>query len=309
MRIFEVFKTYKFSIIFSIEIIFFIALGLIFSGLVSNLEYKLDTYGNCESTYIAYDSREFENNCYVYYEKQLNFNLSKGDSVRINCESYQFIDNVKYDTKSLINEKNVIYGEYKILDANEIAIPEYVHKHYKLNVNDFLYLSGSEEYRIKFVFRDIGDVKNIKSNSTEFSIFFGKTKQPIISQFKYAVFDNNSNSYNKIYLFSNHILNLKQEIFTYMVIFVVFMTLIILTDNLLFIKDEKKQLYKVRMSGSQTDYYRMLIVFNFLLIMLPTLIGGAVICAFGNLHIFVSLLIVSIIVFLVKIITLRIKIR
>lgn len=212
MRIFKVFKTYKFSIIFSIEIIFFIALGLIFSGFVSSLEYKLETYGDCESTYIAYDSREFENNCYVYYGKHLNFNLSKGDSVRINCESYQFIDKVKYDAKSLINEKNVIYGEYKILDTSEIAIPEYVHKHYKLNVDDFLYLNGTEEYKIKFVFRDIGDVKNIKSNSTEISLFFGKTKQPIISQFKYAVFDNNSNSYNEIYLFSNHIINFLLQI-------------------------------------------------------------------------------------------------
>ena len=300
MKIFKVFNTKRFSITFISKMILFVIIGLLFSYFVSNSQSCIATYNNCEASYIAYDSRKFDENCYRYYGKDLHFNLSSGDSIRINCETYQFLDNVIYDNKSLINSKNVINGIYSILEPNQIAIPDYASHEYKVNIGDSLFLNGLFEYKIKYIFRNIGNIKEIKQNSTDVTIFIGKTNNPIQDKFKFAIFDNSTKDFNEVFLFLKGLLSLKKDIWVFTIIPTILFFFIQLISNIIFKKLEKKQLYKAAIGGSLSRYNQVLYGFNALLLLLPSIICSIIITFFGNYLIAICLAIISIALFISK---------
>ncbi len=307
MKILSVFKTKKFLISITIESLLFVLVGVLFSKNISNSFYVLDTWSNCESSYIAFDSRRFEENCYAFYGNTVKVNTSKGDSVRLDCDVYQFLPGVNYDNRSLLNEKNVTSGTFKILSSNEIAVPEHIHNDYKIGVGQKLVLDGKDEYIVQFIFRNFRNIKEPSIDSKDSVVFIGTSNEPIKADFNYAVFNNVTKDYNDVFLFNKTLASIRDNLMVNMIISCVLFLASIFMALVFLRKSEQKQLFKVSVSGSKKGFIETLYGFNFLLLLLPTIFCGLLIGLFGSWEVACALGIISLSVYLIKTSWLKLK--
>ena len=299
----------KFICIVFLNFILLISFGFAFSNLIEKSYSGIRTWSNCDSTYIAFDNRKFDENCYAYYGDEIKVNLNEGDSVQIKTDVYQFLEDVHYDSKSILNQKNTVEGVYAPLVGNTTAIPISIANKYNLDVGDYLYLTGENKYQIEFIFNDVYDVKKPSINSDDSVIVIGSNTEFLNQKIYYAVFDTKSVVYNEVYLFKNAINGFVQSLSLYSGIQI----LLILSSEVIFYifyrKQEKQNLYKIVISGSKKNYYKSLIGFNSYLYIFPGLLASFVLIIFGN---YICSLINISIVFLISltiILSLRLKIK
>ena len=114
----------KFLISFAVNIIFLTLIGFLFSSSINSSIYSLKTWNNCESSYIAYDTREFDNNCYYYFGKNVSVNLSTGDSIRVNTDVYQFVNGKKYDIR--VREELAVGFQHEMDHLEGILFTDYI---------------------------------------------------------------------------------------------------------------------------------------------------------------------------------------
>ncbi len=247
-----------------------IGVSFAFNNLINKSYAGIKTWSNTESTYVAYDSRTFDNNCFAYYGKALTFNLIKEkESIRLPSFSYQFLEGVNYDLKSLINEKNIIVGSFSKLKDNEIAISKTLSDKYKKEIGDSLYLNGSVEYRVKYITADFYAVNEASINSDTSSIFVGSSSTSIGQIESYAVFDNVSREYNKVFSFQKIKNNFRSS---FIIGFCSFSLTIValLSFSLLFYKKSKMvTLNQSALTGSSMLVNRDLLTINFWIFILP----------------------------------------
>lgn len=307
MSVFSALKNRKFLILILIET-GMLLFGFLFRGWISGSLSLLTTWKNTGSTYVAYDTREFKDNCYVYYGDNVKVNLSSGDSVRVKCDLYQFIENGNYDLRSPLNEKNVIDGKYSDLNSSEIAIPQSVSSQYQLNISDLLYINGNKEYTVKYIFRDLGNIKEVNLKTGNLAIFIGADSKKLTESYQFAVFDNSTRDFNEIYLFSKTLYHTKINLIIGLSLCVVLFSISILLSCLLIKKAEYFQLYKCYVSGDRKGYKKTLYGINFMLILVPSLLVSGAFVFFGPWQVSLCLLCVSVMAFMIKTIYLKIKI-
>lgn len=309
MGVFSVFSTKRFVIAFFTEIAAFLLAGFLFSNLMNRSLRMLSTWSNCESSYVAYDSREFELNCYRYYGNRVSVNLSKGDSIRLKCDCYQFIKGVQYDRKSLLNDKNTMLGKFKVLGTNEIAIPYCISREYKLNEGDKVYINGSDEYSVTYVFNDVSNIKAPMIGLDENVVFFGDTVKPLHNDYSYAIFDNVSRDYNHVYLFSKSLAPVRRDL---VLTSSAMSALFFATETiaaLFFKKAERQQVYKAAVSGSRKRYFISIYGFNFLLLLLPAGLAALALLSVRNWLAGLLLFCLTTLVYLTKTTYLRMSIN
>lgn len=308
MGIISLLTTKKFIIVFAINIIFLFLVGLSFASTINDSFNSLQTWNNCESDYIAYDSREFDNNCYYYYGKNISVNLSTGDSIRLNTEVYQFINGKTYDYKSLLNDKNIVKGQYSNLNGNEIAIPISLANKYNLNIGDNVYLFGRDSYEIKYIFKDLYDIKSPSIYSSGNVVFIGNDL-PVYSSYLYSGFNSGSAVYNEVYSFSKA----KEEFlitgFGFITLISILTIFIQIGISIIFRKAELKNLYKDCVSGSKRNYLRSLVGVNVMMHILPALIASIVLIALGYYASTIAVMCSIVIFVVIKIMSLKIKIH
>lgn len=309
MRVYSVLKTKRFWISFAIEALMFSLIGVLFSGIINNSFKVLETWSNCDSSYIAYDSRKFDDNCYAFYGNDVRVNLSRGDSIRIKSDVYQFLENVNYDSRSLLNEKNVIAGEYKELSSNEMCISAYLSKEYGINIGDRLFVDGTDEYTIKYIYRDFGNIKEPKIQTEDSVLFLGVSSNPLRSSYQFAVFNNVTKDYNNIYIFNKALKPIKNNLIIYSLICSVLFVIPAVISIVLSWKPETKHLYKVFISGDRKRFLGTILAYNFLILILPALLSGFAILILGSWVIACYLFGVCMLAFITKMLCLRLKIN
>lgn len=308
MKIGSFVKTKKFILSFFFNSLILTLIGFSFSNSVNESYSSYETWNNCTSKYIAYDSRKFDKNYYCYFGDDVSVALSRGDGILLNADVYQFIDGVAYDDGSLLNEKNIADGTYSILRDNEIAIPKRIANKYNLKIGDVLYLNGSLKSIVKYVFRDFYNIKEPSIGNDKNVVFVGSGK-PMSKEFVYAGFSSETSVFNEAYPFSKPKFEFLVTMLMYLGAISVLALVAELAIVLIYRKQEKANLYKILISGSKTDYYQSLIVVNLLLHILPVLIASVILASIGcYLNAFTITFIVSMIV-LIKCVTFRLKIR
>ncbi len=298
----------KFLISFAVNIVFLALIGFLFSSSINSSVYSLETWKNCESSYIAYDAREFDNNCYYYFGKNVSVNLSTGDSVRVNADVYQFVNGKKYDNRSLLNQNNVMNGEYADLKANEIAIPESLSKKYNLNIGDHLYVFGTNEHTIQYVFRNLYDIKNPSIDSNGSVVFIGG--DTAIAEFDYyAGFGSINAVYNEVYTFSKAKSAFAGTTIVYCCLTATLSAIVELVIMFFFRKAEMKNLYVDWISGSKSNYCRSLIGVNALIYFVPAMLSSMILAVTANYLSSIVIVSTAFIFTIAKMLVMRIKIH
>lgn len=282
MRLLSLATTRKFLISFFINVTLLFCTGIAFSSSINISAYSLQTWNNCSSSYIAFDSREFIDNCYYYYNKSVSINLNEGDSIRLNVEVYQFIAGKNYDEHSLLNSSNVEEGKYCDLKNNEIAIPKNIATKYKINVGDDLVVSGNKLYSVKYIFRDFYDIKKPSIYSTGNVVFIGGDEK-LSNEFVYAGFGTDTGVYNEIYTFGKaekeFVKTIALNVFLISVISIITQIGIIIR----FRKQELKNLYKDCVSGSKKNYLSSILGVNVIIHLIPAVIASIALLLMGNM--------------------------
>lgn len=301
-------KTKKIVILMIINTLMLLLIGCLFSGAINASYQSYVVWNNCESGYVAYNQVVFEKNCYYYYGKQVAVKLNSGDSVKLNVDVYQFIPYMQYDNGSLLNEKNIILGEYYLLQDFELAVPKMIAEKYNLVIGDKLYVNNDISYEIKFIFENLYNIKNPSIDSSEAVIFVGGDNI-LNKDYVYAGFGVESGVYNEIYTFDRA----KYSFILTMIInlFLVFL-FCLFTQISIFIfirKSEMSNLYKDCVSGSKKKYNRSLFGVNCLLHFIPLLIASIVLALMKNVISGISIFCTTLIFLIIKVIYLKVKIH
>lgn len=307
MRIISFIKTKKYIVTLLINFLLLIIFGISISSLINEVFHAYQTFNNCESTYVAYDTRKFEKNYYYYYKNDIDILLKK-NNILINAEVYQFINEVIYDNYSLLSSKNIALGSYSNLNNYEIAIPERIANKYKITINDSLFINKQTEYKIKYIFKDLYDIKHPSIYETDNVIFVGGDI-PINSNYIYAGFSNATASYNEIYTFSKAKKNLVNTLFLYIGLIVLLDVFVETCIALLYKKEEAKNLYKDLISGSKSLYYNSLFIINFMLHVLPSSISFLLLIIIGDTIAGTTIVITTLLFTMLKIIILKLKVH
>lgn len=308
MKIGSLVKTKKFILSFFLNTLILTLIGFSFSRPVNKSYYSYETWNNCTSKYVAYDSRKFDKNYYYYFGDRVSVALNNGDGVLIKADVYQFIDGVTYDDGSLLNEKNVVDGFYSTLDDNEIAISDTVANKYGLKIGDALYVNDSLKPKVKYVFRNLYDIKEPSIDNDGNVVFVG-FNSPILEKFIYAGFSNETTVFNEAYPFSKPKTKFLEIMFIYLGMTCVLALAAELALILVYRKQEKANLYEDLISGSKADYCQSLIVVNLLLHMLPALMASAVLASIRHFLSALTVVSVVLIVSLIKCIVLRLRVH
>lgn len=309
-RYLSLIKSKKFIAVFISTLVLILALGFSFNGLSSKAFSGHNTFNNCDATYVAYDSRIFDSNCYAFYDKDLKFNIdNKDESIRIPCYTYQFLDGVTYDQKSLLNQRNTTKGVYKILEAGEIAIPVFLENKFSKHVGDFLYLDGFDKYEIKFIFNDLYSIKNVDMNDNEMSVFIGKNS--IINQEKksFAVFDNVSEVYNEVYSFETAKKSFKNTLVLSILSVFIFSLGLLLVVSLIYRKDKNSYFRILLLSGNKKRYFTDSFCFELLIILVPVVPSLILFLCLKNFILSFSIFVPAILISIVNIFINMLKVR
>lgn len=308
MKIGSLVKTKKYVLSFFLNTLILTLIGLSFSRPINKSYCSYETWSNCTSKYVAYDSRKFDKNYYYYFGDRVPVALNGGDAILIKAEVYQFIDGTAYDDGSLLNEKNVVDGVYSTLDNNEIAIPDTIANKYGLKIGDALYVNDSLRPKVKYVFRNLYDIKDPSIDSDRNVVFVG-FDSPILEKFIYAGFSNETAVFNEVYPFSKPKSEFLETMFIYLGMTCILALAAELALILIYRKQEKANLYKDLISGSKADYCQSLIVVNLLLHMLPALIASAVLASIRCFLSALTMVSVVLILSLIKCIVLRLRVH
>lgn len=141
-------------------IIFLFILIIVLSSIASmhiEKHYRQIKFNNINKyDYIILSNNKYKYNSYSYYANDSKFFLK--DNKKINALVLMELEN-EYNDYAVISKNNVVKGEYKILDNNELAVSQNIANRFKLKINDAIYFDNistgkKEEYTIKYIFSD-----------------------------------------------------------------------------------------------------------------------------------------------------------
>ncbi len=301
-------RTKKFLLSFLLNTIILTLIGVSFSKLINQSFYSYETWNNCTSKYIAYDNRKFDKNYYYYYGDNVTVSLKSGDGILVKADVYQFIDEIVYDNGSLLNDKNVVDGQYSNLVNGEIAIPTTIADKYELKIGDSLIIDDTLNFKVKYIFRNLYDIKEPSITNSGNVVFIGSEKL-LDAEYVYAGFSSDTAVFNNVYPFSKAKSEFLKTLYIYIGISVVLALITQMVIILIYRKQEKANLYKDLISGSRSSYFQSLIIVNLLLHVLPVLIATSILIALGcnlsGLALTVGVLMITV----AKCIILRVKVH
>lgn len=190
-------KTKKYYITVLVLSVVCIAIALCFSSAWNNVADARKTYSNCTASVVAYDSIPEEADSYANFESNVKVALQQGDGITLNVLVYQFLEDTEYTSNSIVNEDNVLYGDYSVLQYGEIAIPESVSEKYNLNIGDTLYVD-SLECEIKYIYRDIYLIYEVEFYNSQTVVFTGIDTVSLEARENYCVFQPSGVIHNRI---------------------------------------------------------------------------------------------------------------
>lgn len=308
MKFWSFIRTKKFLLSFLFNTLVLIIIGVSFSQLINQSFYSYETWTNCTSKYVAYDSRKFIENYYYYYGDNVIVSLNSGDGIVIKADVYQFIDGIAYDTGSLLNEKNIVIGNYSDLKNGEIAIPLPMADKYKLKIGDTIILDDTLNFKVKYIFRDLYNIKEPSITNSGNVVFIGY-EDIFETEHVYAGFSSDTNVFNNVYPFANAKYEFLRTLYLYLSLTIVLALMAESAIILIYLKQEKKNLYKELLSGSKTSYFQSLIILNLLLYVLPVLFSSLVLIVCECYLSAIALIVAVLFITLMKYAALRVMIH
>lgn len=308
MKIGSFIRTKKFLLSFLFNTIVLTLIGVSFSQLINQSFYSYETWNNCTSKYVAYDSRKFTKNYYYYYGDNVIVSLNSGDGIVVKADVYQFIDGIEYDTDSLLNEKNIVAGNYSNLKNGEIAIPLPIANKYKLKIGDTLILDDTLSFKVKYIFRSLYNIKEPSITNSGNVVFIGY-EGIFETEHMYAGFSSDTDVFNDVYPFANAKSEFSKTLCLYLSLTIVLALIAESVIILIYRKQEKKNLYEELLSGSRTSYFQSLIIVNLLLHVLPVLYSSLFLIVFGWYLSAIAIIVAVLLITLMKCAALRIRIH
>jgi hypothetical protein len=227
-------------------------------------------------------------------------------------------ENGNYDATSILNPNNVVKGEWKNLGENEIALSTDFAQKYELEVGDELFyypslLSEPLVYQVQFIFFDFLFMFNAYPDAFPYNgiLFFGENHRPqvTINQTDYLYFGVKGDAFvsNTELVFKEEIIlliqgKILQITLPYVTIYTIIM-LIYLGINLTKFSGFKNLLELRKVRSIKVNYS---IFLEFLMVVWLSLILNIGLYLFTSLPALVGMLLITIFLFLLYVIMLRI---
>ncbi len=188
-RIGYILKTKNYYLTCLILTILYLIISFSFSNYWMRTSETLKTFNQCSASIIAYDTIADTKDSFANYERNVRVALREEDGESFNVFAYQFLENTRYSDKTIINSKNVIFGDFKVLETNEIAIPNSIAKQYHLQVGDRVFVAG-KKCELKFIFRDVYQIYEVNYSISQTIVLLGiNTIENDIEIVNYCNFD------------------------------------------------------------------------------------------------------------------------
>ncbi len=240
------------------------------------------TFDKCKAELLVYDMLPQGKNTYKYLEGVYVKRDPNRDEY-ISTELYQFLDDCEYDDLSIINVKNVVKGDYRVLENGEIAVPLRMAKKNDLSVGSELYLNN-KLCKVVFIFADVYRIYEVNFSSNTNAVFVGKDTFSENDGMYCAFIVDDGKVHNRI----EPLLNVKKKLSVNTVTFAVINTILTLIAlgvcSIFRIRDEKRMLRQMKLFGKERLTIKIVTI-EAAYVLLPTAIaeGIAALCGVGGI--------------------------
>ncbi len=254
-----VLKTKKYYFSCSILSMLIIMILLLFSKYWKRTTETLKTFEQCSSNVIAYDSSADTRDCFANFERKVRASLIKEEGESLNVFIYQFMENVVYTDKTIVNPQNVLFGNFEVLDKNEIAIPYSISEKYSLEIGDNIFI-GDKSCTIKYIFRDVFQVYEVNYSMSQTIVLVGVNTIVNSNIVNYCNFNPEETVHQQLYNL-NSIRNSLYKQKTAFIICISFLSILcVLTFSMFRRKEEIRAFRNYRFSGGNGTLFKLLLV-------------------------------------------------
>ena len=252
-------KTKSYYLTCLLLIVILLAITFSFSGQWIRTTETLRTFNNFSADNIAYDRLPDVKDSFANFERNITVSKKQEEGEGINAFVYQFLDNSIYTNKSIINSSNIVKGEFKILERNEIAVPQSIAKNYKLNLEDIIYVD-QKPCKIKFIFKDIYQIFTVNFSKSQTIVFVGEGTIDLKNVASYCNFDPAATVHQKMY----NINEIRNNLFIQSIIYVIILSVLSIFSTIFisfFRRKEEIKTYKnYRYAGGNNLFYNLFVI-------------------------------------------------
>ena len=264
-------KTKSYYITCFILTVLLLVIPLAFANAWTRTTETLKTFNQCSANIIAYDTLSDTKDSFANYERNVRVSLAEEEGASCNVFVYQFLEDTIYTDKTIVNSRNIVAGTFKILQVNEIAVPNSIAKQYNLAVGDNIFVDG-KSCEIKFIYRDIYQIYTVNFSIAQTVVFVGVNTIPQKDVVNYCNFDPAETVHQQLRNINTIRKNLSSQRAVYLI------SISILTIACSFImtlfrrKEEVKAFRNYRLSGGRATLRELLLVE--LMFILPCILVG-----------------------------------
>lgn len=258
-RIGYILKTKNYYITCLILTILFLVISLAFTKVWTRTTETLKTFNQCSANTIAYDTIPDTKDSFANFERNVRVSLTEEEGESVNVYVYQFLENINYTDKTIVNSQNIVSGDFTVLGINEIAIPNSVAKQYNLSVGNSIFVDG-ESCEIKFIYRDVYQIYDVNFSISQTVVLVGTNTVVGADVVNYCNFDPAETVHQQMRNLNPIRKNLSSQRTVYLV------SISLLTFVCSFImsmfrrKEEVKAFRNYRFSGGRTTIFKLLLV-------------------------------------------------
>ena len=258
-RIGYILKTKNYYITCLILTILFLVISLAFTKVWTRTTETLKTFNQCSANTIAYDTIPDTKDSFANFERNVRVSLTEEEGESVNVYVYQFLENINYTDKTIVNFQNIVSGDFTVLGINEIAIPNSVAKQYNLSVGDSIFVDG-KSCELKFVFRDIYQIYDVNFSISQTVVLVGTNTVVGADVVNYCNFDPAETVHQQMRNLNPIRKNLSSQRTVYLVSISLLTFVCSLIMSLFRRKEEVKAFRNYRFSGGRTTIFKLLLV-------------------------------------------------
>ena len=297
-------KTKHYYITCLILTILFFVISLAFANVWTRTTETLKTFNQCSANIIAYDAISDTKDSFANYDRKVRVALTEEEGESLNVFAYQFLENNNYTDKSIVNSQNVVFGDFDILKANEMAIPVSVANQYNLSVGDNIFVNG-KSCEIKFIFRDVYQIYDVNFSISQTVVLVGINTIVDVDVVNYCNFDPTETVHQQMRSLNPIRKNLSSQRTVYLITISLLTVVCSFIMSLFRRKEEVKAFRNYRFSGGEKIILKLLLVEFMYIIPCALIVVGlgramlisttllTVVCVFAALSWLINLCILS----------------
>lgn len=236
-----------------------LVISLAFANAWTRTTETLKTFNQCSANIIAYDTLSDTKDSFANYERNARVSLTEEDGASFNVFVYQFLEDTIYTDKTIVNSRNIVAGTFKILQVNEIAVPNSIAKQYHLAVGDNIFVDG-KSCEIKFIYRDIYQIYTANFSIAQTVVFVGVNTIPQKDVVNYCNFDPAETVHQQL----RNINTIRKNLSSQSAVYLISISILTITCSLIMTlfrrKKEVKAFRTYRLSGGRATLRELLLV-------------------------------------------------